>query len=301
MRFFGEKNKEHKTGSTGTRLRGHDRGESRCASSQRAFTLIELLLYMAIFSATIIGFITVLVSVLNIQTHQAGEVEVSQQSEFLLQQVQYYVSRASLVDIPQDSPTTTLKLYLGLNANDPTYIKVQSGTVYLQQTNTGTLSPLSSSRVTVAGLTFTRRANAPGHDAVNVSFTVSYNSVSALQAFSQYLQASVARVSAATFDSDLVPSSTAGAYKIGSSGNYWSSINQSIYFSGSNVGIGVVSPGQTLEVNGGMRLNTGTGQPTCASGQRGTFWVAESGSGVKDTVQVCVKNASDTYVWAGIY
>jgi hypothetical protein len=116
----------------------------------------------------------------------------------------------------------------------------------------------------------------------------------------QNLNISVARVGAATFDSNITPGAN-NTYTIGSVAQDWKSINGTLYFSGSNVGIGISSPGQTLEVNGGVRLNTSTGQPSCSSGQRGTFWVVESGSGVKDSVQVCVKNASDTYMWSAIY
>ena len=107
-------------------------------------------------------------------------------------------------------------------------------------------------------------------------------------------------VDAATFDSNLIPSSTA-TYKIGASGQVWTSVNDIIYFSGSNVGIGVSSPGQTLEVNGGIRINTTTSKPTCASAQRGTFWVTQGGEGIADSVQVCAKDSSDAYEWRTIY
>ena len=106
-------------------------------------------------------------------------------------------------------------------------------------------------------------------------------------------------VDAATFDSNLIPSSTA-TYKLGASGQVWTSVNDIIYFSGSNVGIGVSSPGQTLEVNGGIRINTTTSKPTCASAQRGTFWVTQGGAGVADSAQVCAKDSSDVYSWRSI-
>ena len=79
----------------------------------------------------------------------------------MLQQIQYYIEKSSLIDIPQDTPTSTLKLWTGVNANDPTSISLINGTVYLQQTATGTLQALTSGKVTVSNLTFTRRANVP--------------------------------------------------------------------------------------------------------------------------------------------
>lgn len=67
------------------------------------------------------------------------------------------------------------------------------------------------------------------------------------------------------------------------------------------VGIGTTTPGEKLEINGGLRLNTATAKPACDSTHRGTFWVAQGGAGVKDTVEVCAKDAADAYTWRTIY
>ena len=71
--------------------------------------------------------------------------------------------------------------------------------------------------------------------------------------------------------------------------------------SGGNVGIGTTAPGAKLEINGGMRLNTATAKPTCDASARGTFWVVQGGAGVADTVETCIKNAADSYVWQTLY
>lgn len=71
--------------------------------------------------------------------------------------------------------------------------------------------------------------------------------------------------------------------------------------SAGNIGIGTTAPNQKLEVNGGIRFNTTTAKPTCDSTQRGTFWVTQGAAGVKDIVEVCAKDASDSYAWRTIY
>ncbi|MCC6806303.1 MAG: hypothetical protein IT381_02675 [Deltaproteobacteria bacterium] len=73
------------------------------------------------------------------------------------------------------------------------------------------------------------------------------------------------------------------------------------YLSGGNVGIGTSAPGQALEVNGGARLNTAAAKPTCDATTRGTFWVSQGAGGVKDSVEVCAKDASDSYAWRTLY
>lgn len=41
--------------------------------------------------------------------------------------------------------------------------------------------------------------------------------------------------------------------------------------------------------------------PTASADYRGVIWITRSGAGVKDTVQVCAKDAGDAYAWRTIY
>jgi len=49
-----------------------------------------------------------------------------------------------------------------------------------------------------------------------------------------------------------------------------------------------------------LSLETGA-KPTCSASERGTFWYVAGGAGVKDTVEVCAKDASNAYAWRTIY
>lgn len=219
-------------------------------AANKGFTLIELLIFTAIFTIVVVAFIGILITITRVQTRQTSVAEVNQQSEFLLQQIQYYIERSSLVELAQDTATSTLKLRMNVSSTDPTYIYASGTIAYLKQTDAGVAQALTSSKVNVTALTFTKRSNAPSRDSVNISFTVAFNTTGIQQRFTQTLTTAIARVSAATFDSDIRASST-NTYKIGAASAEWQSINNTIYFSGSNVGIGVASPGATLQVTGG--------------------------------------------------
>lgn len=71
--------------------------------------------------------------------------------------------------------------------------------------------------------------------------------------------------------------------------------------SAGNIGIGSTAPTQKLEVGGGVRINTSSAQPTCNDTTRGTFWFFQGGTGVKDTAQVCAKDAFNAYAWRTLY
>ena len=68
-------------------------------SRRTAFTLTELLVFLGVFAAVSGTLITVLITVTKVQVRQASSAEVNQQSQALLQQVQYYVEKSSFVDI----------------------------------------------------------------------------------------------------------------------------------------------------------------------------------------------------------
>jgi competence protein ComGC len=272
----------------------------RDASRRAGFTIFELIIFAAVLTLIMVAFITVLVSITRVHMRQSAAAEVNQQSQFLLQKIQHHIEQSSLIELNANTATSTLRLRMAATSSDPLSIYLSGGVVYLRETDAGTAVPLTSSKVSVTNLSFTKREHTRAPDSVSVAFTMTYNTSHPHESFSQTLHTAVARVNAATFDSNLVPSTTA-TYDVGVTSQVWRSVNNVLYFSGSNVGVGVSSPGQTLEVNGGLRLNTTASKPTCSSSQRGTFWVTQAAGGVKDDVQVCAKDSGDAYSWRTIY
>lgn len=161
----------------------------------RGYTLIELLAFLAVFSLVIIGLTGTFVAMLNVNTRQSAASEVNQQSQFLLQQMQYYVSAARIVDMPQDSPTSTLVLRSFTAGQDPISIRLDNGAVYLQQGAAAIWTPLTSSQVLVSQFLVTRHYNsstsslAYGTESVSFSFTMSATSTNNAQ-YSRTFQSS---------------------------------------------------------------------------------------------------------------
>jgi hypothetical protein len=69
-----------------------------------------------------------------------------------------------------------------------------------------------------------------------------------------------------------------------------------------SVGIGTSTPTAKLDVTGGVRLNKdNSGKPSCDATTRGTFWFTQGGAGVKDSAEVCAKDAANGFAWRTLY
>src|SRR3989338_232407 len=194
-------------------------------SNKSGFTLFEVLIYSALIGAISFLFVTILITVTKVQVRQTASTEVNQQLNFALQNIQRLIRESSSVDIAAGAPISSLTLRMSAQAKDPSLIYLSSNKIYLRE-GTNEPSALTTNNVIVNDLRFTRISNFPGHDSVQLDLTMSYNTQNPQQAFSKTISSAVARVSAATFDSDLVPGSD-NSYDIGQSATRWQDLNLS--------------------------------------------------------------------------
>lgn len=220
--------------------------------SRGGFSLTELLVYTGIFTVTTGLMIGVVSTVSNVQVREAANVEVNDQSQFVMNAIKGVLTNAKIVDIAAGTDVSTLKLRMSDSAKDPTYIYLENGIVFKKETENGTPMPLTDDSVTVSTLTFKRLVNPPGKDVVKIDMAVAYNSSDAKQQITRNFRSAVAKVSAITFDSDLLPS-TDNTYNVGASNPRW--LNG--FFSG-NVSVG-----------GLLNVGTATSDPT---GQNGSIY-----------------------------
>ena len=264
--------------------------------NRQGFTLLELIVFVAIFSFTIIGFISILISITKVQVKQGSSAEVSQQSQYILQTLQYYVEKSSLVEADTNTASSSLKLRMSATAEDPTLIFASGTTIYIK-VGSGEDLPLTSDRVSISNVTFILYVTLPvitylpgcsgvkntikltvspagtWSSSVSIVFTISYNPQNLQQQFSQAFSSSVMRVNAATFDSNVNPNA-GGTLILGDGTNYWKSINGTIYFNGENVGIatGVTVPNSRLQIAGGDVYVSNAGSGVILTSPGGTCY-----------------------------
>lgn len=265
-------------------------------NSEKAFTLIEILIYTGIFAIISSLLVGMLVIFSRIDATQNATAEVANQANFVLSQIRRLTAASSAFEVRDVAGQTELWLYLKNYTTNPSKISLSGGAMTLSEAG-GPATPLTTSRVVVDSLVFEKFANPPGPDVVSVNMVISYNAGSPAESHSRNFRTAIARVSAATFDSDIVPNSD-NSLDVGVSGQRF---KNAVFSGGIGLGIDVPISPVRLEIDGGMRLNTAIAKPACGAGMRGTFWVTQGGAGVKDNVEVCAKDAANIYAWRVIY
>jgi len=249
---------------------------------KNAFTLIELLIYVTIF-AVIAGLIgNILLIMIRVNQKESASTEVAGQLNFVMQRLQQLVRESSNIEISTGITTSTLKLRMKDDAKDPTCLYLVNGVIKLAEgpdaTNrnncTSVTSDLTSNSVIVDTFNLKKLTQYPGHDTLSIDMQMTYNSVNPQSRTQRTLQSAIARVSAATFDADVVP----GAYdfNLGQIGAPWQKIimadgsaaNPSYTF-GSNTNLGLFRAGNnilgfttggsqrmTIDANGNVGIGT---------------------------------------------
>jgi hypothetical protein len=141
-------------------------------SNKKGFGLIELLLYIGIFSMLIIILFQMLIAILDIQLESRGHSSVDQDGLYILGRLNYDVQRANTVASPvlgESSPSLTVTV----NGNDLTY-SLASSNMILTNSSSGSQSQLNSINTEISDLEFSRRSDTQGKnfDTITVSFTL---------------------------------------------------------------------------------------------------------------------------------
>ncbi len=201
--------------------------------NKRGFSLIEFLIYIAIFSV-IAGLMTgILTMVLKVNQKESASAEATSQLNFVTQTIGRLVRESSNIEIATSTATSTLKLRMKDSAGivstdrDPVIIwldeslkiiKMSEGTGDNKRTG-----ELTNNRVIADKLEFKKFSQYPGHDTVSIDIQLTYNSNNPNSRITRSLQSAIARVSAATFDSDIIPGSSYD-FSLGQNGSPWKRI-----------------------------------------------------------------------------
>ncbi|HRN69995.1 MAG TPA: hypothetical protein PLS49_02310 [Candidatus Woesebacteria bacterium] len=137
--------------------------------NRHAFTLIELLLFMGLFTI-ILGVLTNLFSVIiDTQSEVQSTSAVENDSKFITTRMMYDIQRASTISVPASLGAQTSTLSLLIDGNIYQY-SVNNGNLVV---TTGTQSDMLNSSLTqISTISFQRLGNVGGKHAIRLHFII---------------------------------------------------------------------------------------------------------------------------------
>jgi len=144
----------------------------------KGFTLLEFILYFALISIVISGITVFALDVIRTRAKAAVIAEVEQNMRFGLQRVIRTVRQATKVNVGAsnfDSATGVLSVDVGSASDSPTVFDLSGGALRVKE-GTGPAAALTSSRVNVTSLRFTKDSLSGNNDAVTATIVMSFMS-----------------------------------------------------------------------------------------------------------------------------
>ena len=146
--------------------------DQRYASQQVGFTLIETLVYLALYVIIIGGGLTCVYSLFESSARNETAAMVEEEGDYLAGKIDSALSNATSVIAPLTSGTTLIVSY----ADASTLTIMKSGTHIALQRNSTAVSVLNNSHVSITTLAFTHvipKSDGVNPESVSVVFTLS--------------------------------------------------------------------------------------------------------------------------------
>ncbi len=143
---------------------------------QHGFSMIEIIVYMGIFSILVGILASVFIYILNNQLTSETTASTDQNGKYILSRLTYDIYRAQTITIPASPGTQTNNLQLIINNINYSYNLDPSGNFQIKDI-TDNLGPynLNDYDATISALTFKRIGPASGENTVIINFTVISN------------------------------------------------------------------------------------------------------------------------------
>ena len=144
---------------------------------QKGFTLVELLLYMGLFSIILVITLQMFGSVFDAQIESQATSSVATDGRFILSRFAYDVARAQNITTPSVLGTPSASLVIVVNSDTLTY-SLDNGDFLLANSSGSTLDQLNSEATSVSGVSFTRlTGGSGGKDVIQLSFTLTSEAI----------------------------------------------------------------------------------------------------------------------------
>ncbi len=145
--------------------------------NRRAFTLIEVLIYTAIFGMMVGFLVLTLYRTLDTQTSNQDRVTVDTEADFLMRKMLWGLDGATAINLPASGATgTTLSITRANFSGNPLVFDATSGVFHMSRAGNGAI-PLTGSNVKITSLIFQHFAQAGNSpEGVSIRFGIAASS-----------------------------------------------------------------------------------------------------------------------------
>ncbi len=157
---------------------------------QKGLTIVEMLLYMGLFSILLVVLSQVFVAIVQTKLETQGNAAVDQDGRFLLSRFGYDVQHSTSITTPTTLGGTATSLVMVIGGVTNTY--AVSGTT-LQVTNGSGTNALTSPDSKISNFSVQRVGNASGKDTVRITFTLTSTAQQAAKSEQRSFQTTVGR------------------------------------------------------------------------------------------------------------
>jgi len=137
----------------------------------KGFTLIELVLYVGIFSILVTVLSAIFASIVTVQLDAKAVSSVDQDGRYIMGKL-FYDMRASSIASPSASGQQTSTLQLQRNSINYTYSLDSNSNLQIKNLSTNEVNVLNGYDTKVTGLSFLRLGTGGSNDTIQLNYTV---------------------------------------------------------------------------------------------------------------------------------
>ena len=139
----------------------------------KGFSLVETIIYVAIFSIFIAGTATFMSGISASRLNNQMVLEINDQGSKAMKTITQSLRNASQVNSPTIGNTAlNLSLATTLSTTSPTVFSLSSGVLYMTEGVSGSPIALTNNKVIVSGLTFSNFSRPSTTNIIKISFTL---------------------------------------------------------------------------------------------------------------------------------
>lgn len=136
---------------------------------KRGYTLVELLIFMGMFSILLMVFSQIFALIIETRLDSESTSAVAQDGNYILNRLTYDISRASNINTPSSLGAASASLDISIDGDNYVY-GLNNGN--LEFTANGSTRRLNGINTGITNLTFTRFGNNDDKDTIQLSYTI---------------------------------------------------------------------------------------------------------------------------------